>query len=1579
MKKYSIKWWIFLFAVIFVVPLCVLAGTPDALHEASVDEGKLIVSSGYDNVSLVHGDFNNVKVQNSGDVLDMLDDMRDTFKFSSSRENLAFEKTINDVDGLVYRFNQVHNGYRVYGAQLNVSTNKNGYVSSISGKYFFNLEFDDTINYKVEDALKMLENESELSIVSYKESVYYIDENSTYLTYVFSVAQALSTRTVFISSRTLKEVRSVSEDSGFLTDTFDDDGYILSQVETTQKGLSGDVQLVVDKYTKSSSDYFYILADSSRNIWVTDAKNASNYSYYYYQTYNENGNFLDSNRDSRVAVEGFMNLIKCYDFFADPDSFGVPIVGLKNMAGQPIKLIAIVHYGSKEENAGYVVNSKNASQGFFVFGDGDYANGTREFVRALDVVGHEYTHCITDSITALEYFNESGALCEAYADIFGSIIEGHSMDDPKFWRMGEDLFRTDVLMYQNKAYRDMSNPRLYDCADSCDDMFPLCHEKHDHDEAGCDNGGVHHNSTIATYATYLMYCQDPEFFNEYNILRLWYKTLTKLTEKATFKDFADAMVQSATELDGGTWQTNTINEIKFAFASVGIEGYKGEYIWGNNTLTALYGSGTPTKPYIISDAQSLASAMYYINNLNDEYDFYREATYQMSANISLEGVPWTPIGTSEKPFEGMFNGSGYTISDLNLKNGEQDFNGLFGFVGKEGYIVNVNIGKGSTEANGEFAGAIVGNLMGTINNCSSRLSLSGKNVGGLVGLVDNSTGGKIITDCYADCNIVGDTVGGLASYFATSSFNADETHKSGMVSGSYFAGKVSGNIAGGFFGLANGVMLINNISVATLEGATKSGYIGKIAFKNVYVPSDTIKTTAPVLNMFLNCYFAGAGEEGTFGILFGSVDEMCSVQEGNILIDRCIVKKIGENEKLYNNSNKAVNIIEKDTVYSADQLYSGAFNFDDINFFKEDNFIAFEGASTFDTTVYRVNDTFTMPVFVNSYTWTRYASNSFNGGDGSAEHPYEIDTAEQLALLAYYVTYDADDYADKNYILTSNIDLEGRIWMGIGYSVYTIVDGESDPSQSYIVPFTGTFDGKGHTIFNLTSVGMASSTALNLQGTSYRVNQYGTALFGVVSAKDKYSTPVIKNVRIEDAFVQGSIAGAVVGELLDCATISNVSVIGGKITASQIAGGVVGLLGGGTDVRIQASTSIDDCFVDSTLSGKIVGGAVGYAVNSPALTGSTLSVKNFLLKGTTRIVNMSLTDNAYESEALFGGVVGGLAIDELLVTNNILMGKAMGYTNNSVFGGFVGKIGSRFGASSSNVNIDIKGSKLLTAFEYVLSGKSGGIVPFGVIVGTIDSTFASGKSVSINVSSNTHTSLNGDTIYRNYGQATINSSIVYNPKSAYTSGPFDFYNRSIYASANYFEQDSVWTDSLIDRMYIVLTFLDDDGNVIKEIMLKEGETLDQSLVPTVEKASTQVHDYIFNGWNKSLDNITRSMTLRPNFDDPLRNYTVTYVDENGNTIEERTRSFGSSIEQDVKAPEKKSSLFFSYKFTRWGKKGQIVLGNTIVKAEYKKSLTGFGIAFFVFLAVMIVGVGGTLIFSKKNKKVKRKIPFDEQN
>ena len=95
-----------------------------------------------------------------------------------------------------------------------------------------------------------------------------------------------------------------------------------------------------------------------------------------------------------------------------------------------MRLIASVHYDKDFDNAFF-----DGEQ--MVFGDVDDVIFVG-FTKAIDVIGHELTHGVTQFSSGLAYQGQSGALNESISDVFGSLV--------KQYRAKETAKRADWLI-----------------------------------------------------------------------------------------------------------------------------------------------------------------------------------------------------------------------------------------------------------------------------------------------------------------------------------------------------------------------------------------------------------------------------------------------------------------------------------------------------------------------------------------------------------------------------------------------------------------------------------------------------------------------------------------------------------------------------------------------------------------------------------------------------------------------------------------------------------------------------------------------------------------------------------------------------------------------------------------------------------------------------------------------------------------------------------------------------------------------------------------------------------------------------
>ena len=174
------------------------------------------------------------------------------------------------------------------------------------------------------------------------------------------------------------------------------------------------------------------------------------------------------------------------------DTFGFDWAAAANAAtgGDVQKMVIHAHYRNEYANAFW-----NGS--YVALGDGDQDEFKE--LTSLDIVGHEFSHGVTDFTSDLVYQDEPGALNEAFSDIIAVNIEYYAEAnglEPAVtlepdWLVGEDI---DLRGSANPGFRNMGDPE----EDGDPDHYTERYTGSD------DNGGVHSNSGIPNHAYYLL-------------------------------------------------------------------------------------------------------------------------------------------------------------------------------------------------------------------------------------------------------------------------------------------------------------------------------------------------------------------------------------------------------------------------------------------------------------------------------------------------------------------------------------------------------------------------------------------------------------------------------------------------------------------------------------------------------------------------------------------------------------------------------------------------------------------------------------------------------------------------------------------------------------------------------------------------------------------------------------------------------------------------------------------------------------------------------------------------------------------
>jgi hypothetical protein len=239
--------------------------------------------------------------------------------------------------------------------------------------------------------------------------------------------------------------------------------------------------------------------------------------------------------------------------------------GRDSLDDKGLPLLATVHYGQNYDNAFW-----DGTQ--MVFGDGDGQVFNR-FTLAVDVIGHELTHGVTELTAGLTYQGQPGALNESVSDVFGSLVRqqvlGQSADQAD-WLIGAGLFTPQV---KGVALRSMKAPgTAYDDPQLGKDPQPATMAGYV--ETTDDNGGVHINSGIPNHAFYLAATAIGGNAWE-KAGQVWYDTLTGsgIAADCDFATFAGLTVAAAeARYAAGSPEATAVRD---AWVQVGVLGADG--------------------------------------------------------------------------------------------------------------------------------------------------------------------------------------------------------------------------------------------------------------------------------------------------------------------------------------------------------------------------------------------------------------------------------------------------------------------------------------------------------------------------------------------------------------------------------------------------------------------------------------------------------------------------------------------------------------------------------------------------------------------------------------------------------------------------------------------------------------------------------------------------------------------------------------------------------------------------------------------------------------------------------------------
>jgi len=459
------------------------------------------------------------------------------------------EKGFNNTEH--FKYQQFHQQIPVFGATYILHT-KDGLVNSSNGYFRPQLQLNTRANISPEEALQRAQEAHQAKSYAWDQSANthfpQFQKPEPKLFILDPAFPQVSETTILVYQVDLYSWEPLDKQRYFInahTGRIEKKIPLLHDHAVPGKGLTkyyGEQNFIIDSIAPTE----FHLHDPTRGDGIS--------------TYNSNqtifqntSNYWDLTNEAQdeVALDAHHCASKFYDFLLDEYQWH----GLGD-GGEALR--NVVHIGEGAP----IINAFWDGQSAW-FGDGNCNNGP---LTTLEVVGHEFTHGVIDYTSRLIYSDESGAINESLADVFGKMLE-YTEDPANFnWSIGLS-FR-----YQANAdpFRSMEDPsRLGD-----PDFYKGA--------LWVDGAGVHTNSSIGNHWFYLMSegkTGTNEIGEAYDVegigiekagALIFLTNRAYLTEGSFYNDYYEYSIMAAEELYGaGSAEVQTVKE---AWKAVGVPG-----------------------------------------------------------------------------------------------------------------------------------------------------------------------------------------------------------------------------------------------------------------------------------------------------------------------------------------------------------------------------------------------------------------------------------------------------------------------------------------------------------------------------------------------------------------------------------------------------------------------------------------------------------------------------------------------------------------------------------------------------------------------------------------------------------------------------------------------------------------------------------------------------------------------------------------------------------------------------------------------------------------------------------------------
>jgi len=465
----------------------------------------------------------------------LLSEWQKTFKINYKLLNVE-----KDLIGLEhYKYQQYYDTIPIEWAIFKLHV-KNGKINSFSGTIWTDIHPISSPSISGDMAVKIALDVHKADLYMWQDSaeeaylkIINKDQNATYIPQPHLVIYKTNDRENLAYKLTIYSKRPLAKKDYYI------DANTGEIIDIINKIQNSDVQgTAVTKYsgtqtiTTDSYSGYYRLRESGRGngIFTYNMQLGSDYNSAVDFTDNDNyWNNVNAQKDE-VATDAHWASEKYYDYFYN--TFNRNSIDNNGFALYNYVHTDLTAFGLSDNVNAFWDGSR------MTYGDGD---ATYSPLTTVDITAHEITHGLTEFTAGLVYANESGALNEAFSDIFGTVVEFYAKPTDANWTIGEDI---------GAAFRSIANPNMYQNPDTYyGDYWDPSEE-------------VHNNSTVFSHWFYILVngkTGTNDIGNNFSVTGIgidkaakiaYYTLVNYLPTSATYSDARFYTILTATDLYG---------------------------------------------------------------------------------------------------------------------------------------------------------------------------------------------------------------------------------------------------------------------------------------------------------------------------------------------------------------------------------------------------------------------------------------------------------------------------------------------------------------------------------------------------------------------------------------------------------------------------------------------------------------------------------------------------------------------------------------------------------------------------------------------------------------------------------------------------------------------------------------------------------------------------------------------------------------------------------------------------------------------------------------------------------------------